>query len=240
MESVASSSTPRRPLHHRPRPDVAQSFSDRIIRAVRHRLRLLHRSGPLFSVLGATGNVYTVTISATVSCSCPDRATPCKHILFVYIRVLGLPLDDPCLWRRSLRPCQFRRILGLPTAGDTLAGAALRERFHQLSSAQSRGGASGGDGGARRPEVAAEVGAACPVCLEEMAGEGAKVVACGACKNVIHEECFLAWKRSCRRRSATCVLCRARWRSGGDDLDKYLNLSAYVNEDDMMEDGGCS
>lgn len=232
MESVASSSTP--PDHHRPRFSPTQSFSDRIIRAVRHRLRLLHRSDSLFFILGATGNVYTVNISATVSCSCPDRATPCKHILFVFIRVLGLPLDDSCLWRRTIRPCQLRRLLSLPTSREALAAAAVRERFHQLFS-QSRGG------GSWRPEVVVEVGAACPVCLEGMAREE-KVVACGTCKNVLHEECFLAWKRSCRRRSATCVLCRARWRSGGDDSEKYLNLSAYVNEDDHMSegDGRCS
>lgn len=85
--------------------------------------------------------------------------------------------------------------------------------------------------------MVADGGAACPVCLEEMRREE-KVVACGTCRNVVHEECFLSWKRSCRRRSATCVLCRARWRNGGDDHDKYLNLSAY---DDMGEgDGRCT
>ncbi|KAL3655684.1 hypothetical protein CASFOL_000080 [Castilleja foliolosa] len=228
MESVASSSTPpdhRR--HHRFTP--SQPFSDRIVRAVSHHLRLLHRADSLFFILGATGNVYTVSISAAPSCTCPDRATPCKHILFVLIRVLGLPLDDPSLWRRTLRPCQLSRLLSLPTSGEALAGVALRERFHQLFF-------RGGVGRSRRPEVAAAEGGggACPVCLEEMGRED-RVVGCGTCKNVIHEECFLAWKRSCRRRSATCVLCRARWRNGGDDHDKYLNLSAYVGEDDVVE-----
>ncbi|KAI3468198.1 hypothetical protein Pfo_024861 [Paulownia fortunei] len=236
MESVASSSTPSD--HHRPplqrhRFNPTQPFSDRIIRAIRHRLRLLHRSDTLFFILGATGNVYTVNISAAPSCTCPDRTTPCKHILFVFIRVLGLHLDDSCLWRRTLRPCQLHRLLNLPTSREALAGAAVRERFHQLFF-QARGS------GSRRADVVADVGTACPVCLEDMRRED-KVVACGTCKNVIHEECFLTWKRSCRRRSATCVLCRARWRNGSDDQEKYLNLSAYVNEDDMVEgEGRCS
>ncbi|KAK6161890.1 hypothetical protein DH2020_001731 [Rehmannia glutinosa] len=239
MESIASSSTPP-PDHHRPPPQHhhLQPFSDRIIRAIRHRLRLLHRSDSLFFILGATSNVYTVNISAAPSCTCPDRATPCKHILFVFIRVLGIPVDDSCLWRRTLRPCQLNRLLNLPTSRESLAGAAVRERFHQLFF-RDRGG--GGGGGSRQREVVAEGGAACPVCLEEMGGGEDKVVACGSCKNVIHEECFLAWKRSCRRRSATCVLCRARWRNGGggDDQEKYLNLSAYVSieDDDMVVEG---
>ncbi|EYU20428.1 hypothetical protein ABFS82_01G019600 [Erythranthe guttata] len=235
MESVGSSSTPpdhhHRPPPHRHRFIPTQPFSDRVIRAVRHRLRLLHRTddSSLFFVLGATGNVYTVNISAAPSCTCPDRATPCKHILFVFIRVLGLPLDDPSLWRRTLRPCQLRRLLNLPTSREALAGAAVRERFHHLFF-QSR------STGSRRPDVVAEIGTACPVCLEDLGRED-KVVACGTCKNVIHETCFLAWKKTCRRRSATCVLCRARWRNGGDDQEKYLNLSAYVSEDDLAAEG---
>ncbi|XP_075524210.1 uncharacterized protein LOC142556619 [Primulina tabacum] len=231
MESVASSSTPPPNHHHqRHRFSPTQPYSDRITRALHHRLRLLHRSGPHFFILGATGNVYTVNISSTPSCTCPDRTVPCKHILFVFIRVLGVPLDNSCLWRRTLRPCQLHQLLDIPTSVDALAGAAVRERFHQMFSKEK-------GGGSRPPVVVADCDGACPVCLEEMKRD-MKVVACGTCKNVIHEECFLAWKKSCGRRSATCVLCRARWRNNGGDLEKYLNLSAYVNEDDLSEENG--
>lgn len=224
MESVASSSAPP-PDHHDFEP--TQPFAERVIRALRHRLRLLHRSDSSFFVLGATGNVYTVNISATPSCTCPDRTTPCKHILFVFIRVLGVSLDDSCLWRRNLRPCQLKRLLSLPASAGTLAGATVREMFHQLF---FHAGPSTNPG----PQVEVEDGAACPVCLEEM-GKGEKLVACGTCRNSIHEECLMAWKKSSRRRSTSCVLCRARWRNTADQ-DKYLNLSAYISEDDMVED----
>ncbi|CAF2135720.1 unnamed protein product [Brassica rapa] len=33
-----------------------------------------------------------VTLAATLTCTCPDRKKPCKHMLFVLIRVLGIPL----------------------------------------------------------------------------------------------------------------------------------------------------
>lgn len=76
-----------------------------------------------------------------------------------------------------------------------------------------------------------EEGTACPVCLEEMDGKEERVVVCRTCKNPIHEECLLRWKRSTGRRSASCVICRARWRERTtSEQDKYLNLSAYVNE----------
>lgn len=213
--------------YHRPqrRFNPTQPLADRVLRALGHHLLLLHRSpSTTFFILGATGNVYTVTLSATPSCTCPDRTTPCKHILFVYIRVLGLSLDDNCLWRRTLRPCQLSRLVSTPTSTEALAGESIRERFHQLFF--------------RPREVEPlEEGSACPICLENM-GRGMKLVACGTCKNPVHEECLLAWKRSSRRRSTSCVICRARWKDRAE-LERYLNLSAYVNEEaDMAEAGG--
>ncbi|KAG4392134.1 hypothetical protein GLYMA_04G084500v4 [Glycine max] len=123
MESRASNSNSPYHYHHHPRFKPSQPISDRIVRALRHRLRLLHRSGSTFFILGATGNVYTVTLSSSPSCTCPDRTTPCKHILFVLIRVLGVSLDDVCLRRRTPRPCQLQRLLGTPTLPEAVAGA---------------------------------------------------------------------------------------------------------------------
>ena len=112
-----------------------------------------------------------------------------------------------------------------------MAGAAVRERFHQLFF-QARVGSSS------RPDIEIEDGTMCPVCLDEM-GKGEKVVACGTCKNPIHEECLLTWKRSRGRRSASCVVCRARW-SSRTDQERYLNLASYVSDDDgiAVGDGG--
>ncbi|RYQ85297.1 hypothetical protein Ahy_B10g104817 isoform A [Arachis hypogaea] len=206
--SSSSSSSQQNHHHHHPRFKPSQPISDRIVRALRHRLLLLHRSTTTFFVFGATGNVYTVNLSSTPSCTCPDRTTPCKHILFVLIRVLGVPLDDACLRRRTLRPCQVQRLMAAPTLPEAVGGGS------SLSSSS----------------IETEEGATCPVCMEEM-GKEEKLVACGTCRNPIHEECLMRWKRSSGRRSASCVICRARWRNRAEQ-DKYVNLSAYVSEDD--------
>lgn len=228
MESVGSNSSTPQPHRSQPRYKPTQPIADRIVRALRHQLRLLHRSDQSkFFVLGATGNVYTVTLSSTPSCTCPDRTTPCKHILFIFIRALGVSLDDACLRRRTLRPCQLNRLLGTPTLPDALAGASVRERFHQLFF-QARQGAN------LQPIVEIEDGTTCPICLDEMVKEE-RVVSCGTCRNPIHEECLLRWKRSRGRRSASCVICRARWRA---EQEKYLNLAAYVTEDNTADGGG--
>jgi hypothetical protein len=65
-----------------------------------------------------------------------------------------------------------------------------------------------------------------------------RVVSCGTCRNPIHEECLRRWKRSRGRRAASCVICRARWRDRADQ-ERYLNLAAYVSEDNNVgEEGG--
>ncbi|KAL5976793.1 hypothetical protein ACLOJK_021127 [Asimina triloba] len=215
MESRSSSSSPQRLF------SPTQPFSDRILRALHHRLRLLHRSHGSFFILGQTGNVYTVTLSSAPSCSCPDRTNPCKHILFVFLRVLRLSLDDPCLRRRTLRPCQLARLLGSPVSPDTLARRRARERFHQLLAAEAE------------PACKVDEGDTCPVCMEEMKKEE-RLVACSVCENSVHEECLAAWKRSRGRRAASCVVCRAKWRERKEQ-EAYMNLAAYVSDEDGVE-----
>ncbi|GJN38617.1 hypothetical protein PR202_gb27677 [Eleusine coracana subsp. coracana] len=227
--------------------------ANRIIRALQqHQLRLLHRSGAEFFVLGATGNVYTVTLSTSPACTCPDTAVPCKHILFVLLRALGLSLDEACVWRHSLRPCQVARLLATPTFPDVLAGARARERFHQLWAAsapppppspEANKTADGrcsqeSDGGRGQMED----GAACPVCLEELVGPAQQqqqrpLLTCRTCRNAVHAECFARWKRSRARRAATCVVCRSRWRLPRrlQEERHYVNLAAYMNDDNAMQ-----
>ncbi|KAM1726116.1 hypothetical protein ACFX12_016929 [Malus domestica] len=188
MESVASNSSPQNHrLAQRPRTRIipTQPFADRILRALHHNLRLLHHRESNFSVLGATGNVYTVS-----------------------------------------------RLLGLPMLPESLAAVSLRERFHQLffqeSSSTTR----------PRHDLEIEEGRSCPICLEEMAGREERVVACGACRNPIHEECLMKWKRSSGRRSANCVICRARWKDINRimEQDKYWNLAAYYATNHDQDD----
>ncbi|XP_038885291.1 uncharacterized protein LOC120075728 [Benincasa hispida] len=222
MESVASTSS----LQHVPRFKPSPAVADRIVRALHHHLRLLHRSGSNFFVLGATGNVYIVSLSSTPSCTCPDRITPCKHILFIYLQALGLSLDDTCLRRRTLRPCQLNRLLAAPIMLKSLAEVGLRDVFHQqFFQVKERASVT---------VVDMEDGTTCPVCLDDMKKKD-RVVACSTCRNLVHEDCFSRWKRSKGRRSVSCVVCRARWKDRKDQ-QKYLNLSAYINEHDAIDD----
>lgn len=234
QESVGSSNSPT------PAPPGVASYQqrhvlyDRITRALTHDLRLLDRTTSSdFFVLGYTGNVYYVTLSASLSCTCPDRApVPCKHILFILLKVLSISPHDPIIRsRKSLRPCQLRRLLASPTSVDSgvVAGVRARMRFRQVFFGNGRDDSEGG----RRKRIEG----ACPVCLEEM-GSGGEVLVCGTCGNGLHAECFKKWKSSRGRRSSTCVMCRSRWREKKKS-DKYVNLSAYV-ADEGSGGEGCS
>ncbi|RID42322.1 hypothetical protein BRARA_J02214 [Brassica rapa] len=269
MESVGSNDSDQISPHVSNRDQrhllAHQPVEDRIIRALRHRLRLLSRpNDATFHVLGATCNVYTVTLTATPTCTCPDRKKPCKHILFVLIRVLGIPLDDKCLRQRKLRPCLLYRLVSAPTRPDCLASFHLQQRFLQLFATVNSHYGNTNSSSTPAPENEVEDEAAtCPICLddinviksvngEHVGGEESEraVVKCRVCKNKVHDECMLKWRASRGRRPAICVVCRSRWRrgsgssrtpnvGGSNEINShgncYLNLAPYVNEED--EDG---
>ena len=45
---------------------------------------------PAFQIIGNTGNLYDVYFGpSTIKCSCPDRKSPCKHIIFL-LTLLGV------------------------------------------------------------------------------------------------------------------------------------------------------
>lgn len=50
----------------------------------------------------------------------------------------------------------------------------------------------------------------------------------------------MTWKRSSGRRSASCVICRARWKDINRIVkqDKYLNLAAYYATNHDQDDIG--
>ncbi|CAE7751992.1 ALG9 [Symbiodinium sp. CCMP2592] len=105
-----------RQANFRRQPSIATC--DRIDRALEQRLYLLKLERPhaggaggIFHVLGSTGNVYTVHIGTKPSCDCPDFLKgrgPCKHILFIWLRVLRLEEDDYRIWQSALLTSELK------------------------------------------------------------------------------------------------------------------------------------
>ena len=95
--------------------------ADRLSRALSQRLFLIDTVGAKpqedqhtrkFIVLGSTGNVYTVTIGPEPCCTCPDgeKGNVCKHILFVFIRVLKIPRTSALIAQRALLKSELAAI----------------------------------------------------------------------------------------------------------------------------------
>lgn len=191
--------------------------TDRIQKALQERLCLLHRCESDFFLLGATGDVYNVRLSTTSLCSFPDRLIPCKHILFVFLGVLEVSVDDPCVWRKILRECQLTHLLNTPTSSQTLAGSRVRERFLHLFSTKSDLGPP------LKPELEK-----CAKCRREMYAEDS-ALDCYVCEAVGHEKCMIYRKPSTG--APFCARCGSRW---CEDYEKeYLNLASYMSEDGM-------
>ena len=72
-----------------------------------------------FAVLGSTGNVYRAAVARMPSCTCVDfrdRSQICKHLLFVYLKVLGVSRESHVPVQRALLRSELTAILA-PTAG---------------------------------------------------------------------------------------------------------------------------
>jgi hypothetical protein len=92
--------------------------------------------------------VYNVTIGRHPACTCPDcgKGNICKHVLFVLLRVLHLPTNQPLVWQKALLPgevdeVRHRAALGLATCCPSpkppllLAAAATRHGAEQAAAA---------------------------------------------------------------------------------------------------------
>jgi len=183
-------------------------------------------------VLGSIGNVYSINICTRPQCSCPDfeKGNLCKHILFVYLKVLRVNSSSPLIYQRALLTSELRDIFRAAPhdpARSVVADEAVRKRFNEINSPTVEV--------ARKP-----IGGHCPVCYEEMQ-QRQNVVWCRfSCGNNVHAECFQEWSKSkqAERSTVTCVLCRASWPQSDGRAPRSLPLGeeGYVNLGSLQHD----
>ncbi|DBB06531.1 TPA: hypothetical protein ACH3X1_012076 [Trebouxia sp. C0004] len=241
--------------------NAPQQTKERMARAMPnsgHRLFLLDRTlvssmtsenGPAeeFTVLGATANVYSVSVGKHPSCSCPDfqKGNLCKHYLFIMLRVLRLDRSDPLVWQKALLKSEAEQVLGgtRSTRADTevLADQSVISHYRRLTgkdAASSSAGAAGPhDPASKQRPIEGE----CAICYDSLKAGGKapedKVTFCQECGNNVHVECFKRWTASKKGSGdpVTCVYCRCPWvveaGGGGASLNKdYVNLRDVSHE----------
>lgn len=218
------------------RASASADTSARIMRALSQRLFLVNREdcsddvkgvAQKFAVLGSTGNLYDVVINRLPSCTCPDRAKGhlCKHIIFVMVRVLGVPRNSPLVYQVALLQNELLDIF--TNAPETAAAAVQAKDAVVTAYKQTVKGEPDPAAADQAPKNDKVCEGDCPVCFEDLAG-GDPVDSCLTCKNYIHKECVKMWLAV----QTTCCYCRQEWvvpgkaaaapkMSGG-----YLNLGA--------------
>lgn len=205
-------------------------IQERIDRALQQRLFLIESSTPStcprnggpfikFSVLGSTGNVYEVIIAKVPHCSCPDAAKGnlCKHLLFVMLKVVGLPANHHLVYQSAYLTEELDQIvLALQTRLERLGrDVVANEKVQKVHADMKKGGKGGVDDDSSNAVPRKEVdGEDCPICFDELGSELSRLTYCkGTCGTNFHKACMQLWTRQATHGSSgpTCPACRQPW-----------------------------
>ncbi|KAL4076942.1 hypothetical protein V8B97DRAFT_1355794 [Scleroderma yunnanense] len=203
-----------------------QSILERVDRVMSQRFFMINRRREPnklreeFSVLGSTGNVYTVMIDKIPSCNCPDasKGNHCKHILFIFLKVLQVPQTSHVWYQKALLTSELADIFAAaPPAPNSVASQRVREAYARATektasqcsaeTMSSNEQSSSAKGPRRQPTQEDD----CPICYECMHGAAdTTLVWCETCGNAVHKQCFAEWAKSSPH-NLTCVFCRSSW-----------------------------
>lgn len=185
------------------------------------RLYLVRRQqqngGMRFDVMGTNGNLYDVTIGLQPHCTCPDytkrqgtvSSGACKHLIFVYLRVLKLDKRDPRWWQSALIESElvglFNAVQQIGQDDEVMADSEVRQQLER-----------------RERKNRKDVEGECCICFDEMT-EREQLSYCEACGNNFHKVCLDNWSKE-QPGEARCALCRQPLQVKKDD---YLNLAQF-------------
>ena len=209
----------------------------RIDRAKTQRLYLVQRGEVTeelecdFIVLGSTGNVYTVHIGRLPTCTCPDhqRGHLCKHILFIFLKVIGLEADSKIIYQAALVESELRNVFACMeerrVGGVVLANEQVRTMY--AASLEEATTPTPPNGAVQRKALQDYVD--CPICFDAMVETGIhKLTYCRAmCGTNFHEDCIRRWLGQ-NRNHPTCPNCRQPWQATNANTTTLTN-EGYTN-----------
>ncbi|KAI0307910.1 hypothetical protein B0F90DRAFT_1813275 [Multifurca ochricompacta] len=180
-----------------------------------------------FKVLGSTGNVCLLARKSNVELvnissrfmAGPDasRGNHCKHILFIFLKVLQVPQSSGLWYQKALLASELQTIFAnAPQAPNALAHDSVRDAYARATGKAPQSASSTAQRRIPGPDDS------CPICYESMHGVSQNILTfCEECGNGLHSECFEQWRRSAA--VLTCVWCRAKWPAKwpGDNQGKF-------------------
>ncbi|GMH52673.1 hypothetical protein TrST_g1459 [Triparma strigata] len=202
---------------------------------------LMSTVGPtVFVVKTSTSeSLYKVYIGQNQRCSCgggEGRGRLCEHLMYVMIKVLRVPEENPLSWQLSLVDTEVTNIL----AGN-LGGRDNRRThaFLRRGSGERRLGSSEGerkvdkDGNSepqreRQELVEDEV---CPICQDDMTQEELEqnlLCFCKAtCGSNFHTKCLRMYATHAKseKKKVLCPMCRGEWGEIPEEANKKVKKS---------------
>lgn len=225
--NTSGSSTEARGAIFRKAP--SQRVKEKMERALEQRFVLIDRereSGPkeIFKVLGSTGNVYTVLVDLKPSCDCPDARKNidqvCKHVIFVFLKVLKIPVSDHTWYQKALLKSELQEIFAKAKPDPTLLNAQMQSAYliatgrhptpAAAAAAASLAETISSSSGRRNIPQAGNDTSCCPICYDDFTpGQTKGLIFCEtSCGNPVHELCQEQWMSNCQTSKVTCVWCR--------------------------------
>lgn len=204
----------------------------RIVRVYMDRLYLIHRHRhgetlkEEFDVYGSKGNVYKVTLAERPHCSCIDfaihrKGKACKHLLFIYLKVLRLPSHMPVYSQVALSQQDLRQVFAesrQDPVAEATASPHLRKAWevvvgYQADSAAASNSESVVVAKPQGKRMLPGEGDVCGVCYEDLepGSEEGLEFCLKSCGRPIHKDCLSTWINSRSYAPPTCIWCRAVW-----------------------------
>jgi hypothetical protein len=158
-----------------------------------------------YEVMGTTGNVYTVSIINSPTCTCPDfltRGKRCKHIYFILTRIMKVEKihEDIQTYTDKELIHMFKNI---PQITENLrVDKSKLERYNQLKKNNN------GEVDMRPITEDSE----CPICLLNLEDERLdELTYCKySCGYMVHTQCFDMYNTK-RIGNIKCIFCQSPW-----------------------------
>jgi len=194
-----------------------------------------------FSVMGTTGNIYTVKIKLNSStCNCPDyikRKDFCKHIYFVYIKVLKADQDFEDEHQDESWLLNLYNNLERVTQ-KLYASEVIREIYINKIKNDSKTNLNNNIG-----IKVQKKDKDCPVCMDILEnGENIDFCKFG-CGKSIHSQCFKMFCTKNLKMTPKCVYCRTEWdknvendntnKENSDFPSEYINVLGNNNSNNF-------
>ncbi|GAA5893907.1 RING finger protein [Sporobolomyces salmoneus] len=192
-----------------------------------------------FKVLGSTGNVYTIRVGHVPTCDCPDgqKGNHCKHILFVFLKILQIPQSVNLWYQSALLTPELQAIFANARPAPQTQLEERVKKLYKIATGEAEPEPEGEteDTGLVKKRIPKEDDS-CPICYEDFEpGSEQGLVFClspQGCGNPLHVPCFQNWARTAT--PVTCPLCREKWTdsnatAGGAVAGPSYSREGYLN-----------